>query len=312
MKNDYKSISKLLFIRSAYLRSFQLLSFLLVIFLCFTESVKAQIALDNEQQNITINVGTIVDDLQNAPKSNLPSESSFLIRLPYDGSVEKEFRITENDLLSEQVQKAYPDIRSYSVQMVEDPSIVGDVTISPNGFFAHYLVDGLVIGIYPEDLTNPVNHLVEIGVEEEHYEEGANHFSCNVTTAAQPQMQEREKSSSRSSGNFSYTDPTTGEVLKRKYDLVVAASGEFTTANGGTTASAMEWRPVYSLILLPIHSHRLGVIGQHKLQMQLGGVQQYLMMLVMYFTILILPSMVVLQVGQAEVWLRLMQYVMIG
>jgi len=216
-----------------------LIKSLLIIFsfLFFHSICFGQLVPEEEQRTITISLPDILPSLTDAPRSESLTESNFLVQLPFDGSVEKTFRVIENDLLSASVQKAFPDIRTFAVQMVDDPSITGDITISPNGFFAHYLVDGSLIGIYPKDLNNPVEHLIEVGTQEEYYDEGANFFSCGVTTAAQSPLRSN-RNHSRGSGTFSYTD-SNGEVLKRKYDLAVAATGEFTTANGGTTSSAM-------------------------------------------------------------------------
>jgi len=218
-----------------------LIKSLLIIFsfLFFHSICFGQLVPEEEQRTITISLPDILPSFEEAPRSESLTESDFLVQLPFDGSGEKTFRVIENDLLSASVQKAFPDIRAYAVQMVEDPSIIGDITISPNGFFAHYLVDGSLIGIYPKDLNNPVEHLVEIGTQEEYYELGANYLSCGVTTAAQMPLRENRNHSRSSGGTFSYTDSSTGEVLKRKYDLAIAATGEFTQANGGTTASAM-------------------------------------------------------------------------
>jgi len=190
-----------------------------------------------QNTTITVDLLGITNSLQEAQLSEVLSvENSIVVQLPYDGQVEKNFYVVQNNVIGEDLQLDYPNIKSYSVQMVDDPGVVGAITISPYGFFANYLVDGNLIGIRPVNFTNTNIHEVEIGNDTPFH-------SCGVTTDDQsinlPKIGGNNFDPNvYKSGTTSYTNAA-GEVLKRKYDLVVAATGEFTIANGGTMTSAM-------------------------------------------------------------------------
>ena len=193
-----------------------------------------------QNATITVDLLGITNSLQEAQFSEVLSEDkSIVVQLPYDGQGERDFYVVQNNVIGENLQLEYPNIKSYSVQMVDDSGVVGAVTISPYGFFANYLVGGNLIGIRPVDFTNPYIHEVEIG-------SNTPFPACGVTSEDQENNLPKIGGSNSSnfemdiykSGTTSYTNAA-GEVLKRKYDMVVAATGEFTTANGGTMASAM-------------------------------------------------------------------------
>ena len=188
-----------------------------------------------QNATITIDLLGITNSLQEAQFSEVLSEDkSIVVQLPYDGQGKKNFYVVQNNVIGENLQTEYPNIKSYSVQMVDDSGIVGAVTISPYGFFANYLVGGNLIGIRPVDFTNPYIHEVEIG-------SNTPFPACGVTSEDQENNLPKIGSSNfetdlYKSGTTSYTNAA-GEVLKRKYDMVVAATGEFTTANAYEIAS---------------------------------------------------------------------------
>lgn len=114
--------------------------------------------------------------------------------------------------------------------MVSDPSVTGDVTLTPQGLFAHYYVDSRVMGVYPSSFDQFGMHTIEYGND-------PNVFSttdefCNTESLVNGANNEIK---------LSEPQLATGgtEVIAKQYDLVIAATGEFVQANGGTVASAM-------------------------------------------------------------------------
>ncbi len=205
------------------------LSLILFSTMAFSQANIKSVDVSYVQNRLTNSSSVITDDFSN----------SLTITLPYDGKTKKQFSIIPSTILSDAVQAQYPDIKTYRIQMKENPEIKGGITVSPQGFFAHYFVDGVMHSIHPLDLKqSSLAYVLEIGVNEDYYktlaETGQPVCGTSGGNKNKPDTNSGQPPILKTSG--SYVDGN-GEVIKRKFDMVVATTGEFTTQHGGTAGA---------------------------------------------------------------------------
>ncbi len=197
-----------------------LLSLCLAIsFSFFGASFNAQIFSENQQNNFQIDDSQI-ENLRNAAYSEV---QNYILEIQIEQS-QKSLVLESNNLLSEQLQSEYPDIRTYDVYDLDDPYYRGKITLDNNNFFLllETRENGL-INIAPDNTSGELRLTRDIQHDHE----------CDADHGTQHQdLHFQEQLNQKAVDNLSF-----GTEM-RNFELVVVATGEFTTLNGGV-ANAM-------------------------------------------------------------------------
>jgi len=91
-------------------------------------------------------------------------QEKYNLRLPVFGK-EMDFVATPNDVLDEEGKKQNPDVLTYYMYATEDKKIQGSLTLTHFGIYALILQKGTMVSIRPDNIGQPVNHIVEYGVK---------------------------------------------------------------------------------------------------------------------------------------------------
>jgi hypothetical protein len=164
------------------------------------------------------------NQLNQAPHETL-GDRSRLIQLPLpDGSLAS-FTIVESPVMKPALAARYPDIKTYKIYAVDDPTVSGRVDITPQGFHAMLFTAKGRLFIDP-DRTDP-----RAGRYLSRYRRGqpSQEFSCGTLQSdveAKPDPVVAARSALRISG------------MLLEYDLAVAATAEYVVELGGTVALA--------------------------------------------------------------------------
>lgn len=203
--------------------------FLGLLFLTSFYRIEAQ---DYTQEIHEINLNTLQENLSTTAAESFSTieESRVFIQIPLPNRERVTFKVIESPIMSDKLAKAYPTIKTYAVQNTADPTETGRITVSPNGLMGVILSKDGMINIAPVDLTNPVAHKIELGINPEHLVGEI----CAFDEAVKGNLQPTTPTSSGSGRSNAISNGTT----TRTYDFAAVATGEFTVGNGGTSTSA--------------------------------------------------------------------------
>ena len=158
-----------------------------------------------------------INSLRNSPYGGI-QDFTLVIDI---SQVQKTLKVNSNNLLSPQLQAEYPNLRTYDIVDVNDPSKRGKMTIDEDDVFIllETKEKGLV-SIAPDEADG--NLVMHRQVRHDH--------ECGTES-------EREDHQVQPFGNMNQrvVDNLSFGTHMRNYDLVVVATGEFTTLNGGVT-----------------------------------------------------------------------------
>jgi hypothetical protein len=155
---------------------------------------------------------------------DLASSDPVVLSLPMsDGSFAR-FRVADSPILAPELTAAFPQIRTYTGQGVDDPTATTRFGWTDAGFHAVVLSSDGVTYIDPY-VTGDVE--LYIAAEKAGVQRSALPFVC--------QSPENEITADRALNEF----PIANGASLRTYRLALAATGEYTTAAGGTKAQAL-------------------------------------------------------------------------
>jgi len=165
--------------------------------------------------------------------SRAPNEvrgTSDMISLPMpDGSLAK-FSIVESPSMEDGLADEFPQIKSYKVYGIDDPSASGRVDMSPNGFRGMLMTSQGRVFIDPINYAaNPSRYLSKFRTDSN--SDSVRNFQCGVHS-----LTENDNKVS----NFSRSAPlqrVSGSLTS--YRIAVSATSEYVTAVGGTLDAAM-------------------------------------------------------------------------
>ncbi len=147
--------------------------------------------------------------------------------LPYGGVAH--FRIVESQVMAPELAAKFPEIRTWSGQGIDDPSATVKLDWTPQGFHAMVLsaVNGRIfIDPYSRgDTTNYISYYTR-----DHVSRSASAFQ------PQPPVDPSGLRSAKIRGLMAGASQRTSGTQLRTYRLAVAATGEYTTFQGGTVA----------------------------------------------------------------------------
>ena len=173
------------------------------------------------------------DQLLRTQLSRAPNEvrgTSDTIHLPMpDGRLAK-FSVVESSNMEDGLAEEFPQIKSYKVHGIDDPSASGRVDMSPNGFRGMLMTSRGRVFIDPiNDIANPSRYLSKFRTTSSR---GADQpFQCDV---------HRLPGNSSRVFDFSRRIPAqrvSGSLTS--YRIAVSATSEYVTAVGGTLEAAM-------------------------------------------------------------------------
>lgn len=173
------------------------------------------------------------DQLLRTKLSRAPNEvrgTSDTINLPMpDGSLAK-FSIVESPSMEDGLADEFPQIKSYKVYGIDDPSASGRIDMSPNGF------RGMLITSQGRVFIDPINYAANANRYLSKFRTASSRgssqpFQCGVHSLPENNSKvfdfSRGKSAQRISGRLT------------SYRIAVSATSEYVTAVGGTLEAAM-------------------------------------------------------------------------
>ncbi len=101
---------------------------------------------DNTFGAFQLNLSRLRKQAASAPENDI-RHSNTVINIPYPDGTLRTFRIIQAGTMSKELQAQYPQIRSYSGEMVENPSVTARFDFNESGFHAlvRELTDQVVI-----------------------------------------------------------------------------------------------------------------------------------------------------------------------
>lgn len=144
-----------------------------------------------------------------------------------DGSMQR-FEVENSPIMAPQLAARYPEIQTYRVRGIDDPTASGRVDMTPAGFHAMISNSHGTLLIDPDAAQNYQSiYARDYKLAAKDMADGASPYTCLVDTAP-------EESPSYSSSLAFRTS-----AGRRVYRLAVAATGEYTTFHGGTISLAL-------------------------------------------------------------------------
>jgi len=187
--------------------------------------------LPSAYRSFRLDLSAMRDQLMQAPhesKQRPVSQSPVRISVPMPGGGFSSFAVVETDVLHPELGTAYPEIRTYSGQGIEDPHAVVRFSITLKGFHAMVLSPEGNVFIDPWESGNTADYIV---YDKRDLGPGRS-FTCESDEALfrsiRRQVNEDGTSLLRTHG-----------TQLRTYRLALAATGEYTAFHGGTKASAL-------------------------------------------------------------------------
>ncbi len=171
--------------------------------------------------------------LSNAPLETTVASrlSSFIIELPTPDGNFNRYTLVESPVMEKGLADAYPNIKTYAGQGIDDPTATIRLDVTPFGFHAYVLAASGTTYIDPLEFRNTENYIVYYKHD---VPASLNRFHCLMET--------EEERTELNNDHFRPYQPSSvmsiGNQL-RTYRLALAADGEYTTYFGGTVAGAL-------------------------------------------------------------------------
>jgi len=159
-------------------------------------------------------------------------QSSFIIELPMpDGSFNR-YSLVESPVMESGLAAAYPNIKTYAGQGIDDPTATIRFDVTQFGFHSYVLSANGTIYIDPISLGNTNDYIVYYKHD---IPAGLFRSNCLLKT-------DDEKSDLNIDHQNRLFDPASPQIIGsqlRTYRLALAADGEYTQYFGGTKAAAL-------------------------------------------------------------------------
>lgn len=185
-----------------------------------------------------LNESRMISDLALAPldQNGIYFGEPVQIQLPRpDGTIQR-FWAVESPILSPELQAQHPEVKTYCIKGIDDPTRTGRIDFTANGFSGMILGGDGQIFIDPIDFGDPSAHTVYFKKDLAPLDSG---WRCGVKTSRNPfegEVQTKKLNEDGSTGtNVSFI--SSGTTL-RTYRLALNGTAEYTAARGGTVPSA--------------------------------------------------------------------------
>lgn len=178
--------------------------------------------LTSEQKFYSLNLEDLKNSLASAPSNNNTSKSSIIVNFPDQHGKEQSFRIYQQSNFPPELEKLYPEIKSYYGESTEGKSSKIYFSISPLGLSCMQLKLGESAVFIEPTSTNNINEYKIYSKKQKNSQ-----FLCNT-----------QKSSSINGLTFSKAF-NANDGLLRTYRLALSCTGEYAQYFGGTKALAL-------------------------------------------------------------------------
>jgi len=153
-----------------------------------------------------------------------------VITLPLPDGTFARFLVQESSIMEPELQRQFPNLRSYRGQGIDDPTMTVRFNETPSGFDAMVLSSGRTFYIDPFPLRTGDTE-THISFFKDDFPAEEKQIRCFV--GADPEGQAARRRGAR-------PQPLSNGSVLRTYRLAVAATGEYTKFHGGTVTSAMQ------------------------------------------------------------------------
>ena len=161
-----------------------------------------------------------------AQKSLSPAQIE--LPMPYGGL--KTFNVVESSVMEAELAAKYPQIKTYKVSAVDDPSVTGALDTGPNGFHGYLFTAEGEVFIDPIPATAPQEYYSYY--KRDYASTAPKQFSCGVTTTLATESPVAEFKT------LAYKTLARTSDTKITYRIAIAATGEYTQAVGGGNVTA--------------------------------------------------------------------------
>ncbi len=215
-------------------KKYPLIISLLFVFGCFiTSSAQVKERFQKNLSNyleVNIDVENFKSTLQNAPLKGLFSKnrnSTVLINLPVPTGETQQFKVVEAPMMSPELSRQLPNLKSYVAQGIDDPTASARFNITPVGFY------GVIKGINGISIIEQIDKTSRDNQYITYYDHDITSANQNVFCETDHVMDGANVSQQEARANSCFQN---GATL-RTYEMVVTCSGEFYALNGGTNVS---------------------------------------------------------------------------
>ena len=213
-----------------------LCSFLLLMSISTTIYAQQNRSFETELdiQSIRKKLEPLRNEYQNSiNKQALNQTNTRIISLPIQEGSMQQFQVNYAPILSDDLAAKYPEINTYQIQGLTDPSLQGRMSLTPSGM--EVFLPGKEKGIQIKPIKeNPKIYRVIKGEEEKAEREACQQFGASLI---QKKVNEYNKQvQALTTTEEEETDITNG-TIKRTYRLAVIGTGEFYEAYRGSPAS---------------------------------------------------------------------------
>lgn len=180
----------------------------------------------DEYEIYTTEYSSLVQKLKGAPHERNVKvwNSNFTTEIPTPYGL-KQFKVIETDFADDILMRKYPDIKTYIIQSIENPSFHGRIDFTYKGFHAMIIYNNKTFFIDP--LYQDDNSIYQVYLKE-NFKNKSGDFICETS--------DEESTSIINQSNIAAT--TNGEEL-RTYRLALACTGEYAQFHGGTIPSVL-------------------------------------------------------------------------
>ena len=192
-----------------------------------------RVIIPQDYRTLIANKSLLSEILSEAPLefSNDARSRKVLLKLPYPDGTLRNFRILYSPIMEEQLAVQFPEIKTYIVYGIDDPSASGRLDFTPAGFHAIIFTSEGTIYIDPYS-RNTTEYYISY-YKKDFIPSESNYFSeIDVLGTNSPAAQEI---SELISNGIEVAAP----VNLRTYRLACAATGEYTAYHGGTVSAGL-------------------------------------------------------------------------
>jgi hypothetical protein len=172
---------------------------------------------------LEVDVKALESLLDRAPAERSAGAAPLLLSLPYPDGTDKLFRVEESPIMEPALAASFPEIRTFTIQGISDPTATGRLSLTSLGFHAMVLSTTGTVLIDPYRRWDP-QYVLSYFKREARKPEGAAPFRCDVKGESP-----EDKESAREVPADSAVEAASGTQL-RTYRLALAATGEYSTA----------------------------------------------------------------------------------
>ncbi len=184
-------------------------------------------------ETFSLQISAMKNFLASAPSETIVSAraSSFTIDLPMPDGNFQSYTLVESPVMEPELAAAYPYIKTYSGQGIDDNTATIRLDVTQLGFHAYVLSANGTVYIDPMSLDNSADYIV-------YYK----HDVPSALATHRCEVLTEEEKTELNADQFRLYQPSSTMAIGnqlRTYSLALAADGEYTTFYGGTVSGAL-------------------------------------------------------------------------